>query len=81
MGGQFRRAGVAGAPTFHDRQAHEVRRFEQTEVEHDDTEAAAAGEFADDLAFANTGGTFQEHGPPRAVGNIQDFDNARADGH
>jgi len=69
-----------GAAVADDGESDEVGRFEQAEVEHDALDARGAGELRDDLALADAGGAFEAHWEARAVGDVEEGDELRADG-
>jgi len=78
--GQDRRRRVRRAPVLGLRQAHEVGRLEQREVEHHEADAELGGQLFDELALSDPRRSLQEHGPSRGVRDLEHGAEARPDG-
>ena len=69
--------GVRRSPGGHDREPDQIGRFEQAEIEDHGPHAEPPRDLPDDLALADAGGAFEEHGAPRAVGEREHTLEAR----
>ncbi len=72
-----RRAHEAGHVAVDAREADEIRRLEQGEIEHHDLHAEFEGRLGDDLALADARRALEQHREARAVGRLERRDEAR----
>ena len=63
---------VFGAPVANDGQADEIRRLEQAQIEDGGRDAEIARDAPHDLALADAGRPFEEHGAPRPIRHRED---------
>ena len=71
---------ILRSSVLHDRQADEIRRLEKAQIENGGRDAKLARHAPDDLALADPGGPFEQHGAPRPIGDREDVAlEARAD--
>ena len=69
---------VRGAPVLDRRKAHEIRRLEELEIEHEVRDAELPGDVADELGLADPRRSLEKDGSTRTIGDLEDGLDARA---